>query len=73
MLSQEENETLTRVGPGTPMGNLLRRYWHPVAAAAELDERPTRPVKLLGEDLVLFKTGPQTYGLSYSTKAAVGS
>ena len=63
MLSQEENETLTQVGPGTPMGNLLRRYWHPVAAAAELEERPTRPVKLLGEDLVVFKTGPETYGL----------
>ena len=63
MLSQEENETLTRVGPGTPLGSLLRRYWHPVAATAELDERPTRPVRLLGADLVLFKTGEDTYGL----------
>ncbi len=63
MLSKEENQTLTQVGPGTPMGDLLRRYWHPVAAAGELDERPTRPVRILGEDLVLFKTGPGAYGL----------
>jgi 5,5'-dehydrodivanillate O-demethylase len=63
MLSEEENQTLSQVGPGTAMGDLLRRYWHPVAAAGELDERPTRPVRILGEDLVLFKTGPETYGL----------
>jgi len=63
MLSQEENETLTRVGPGTPMGDLLRRYWHPVAAAEEFEERAARPVRLLGEDLVLFKTAEGTYAL----------
>jgi 5,5'-dehydrodivanillate O-demethylase oxygenase subunit len=63
MLSQEENEALTRVGPGTPMGDLLRRYWHPVAAVGELDERPTRPVRILGEDLVLYRTGEDSYGL----------
>ena len=34
--TQEENDRLTRIGPGTPMGNLLRRYWHPVGAEAEL-------------------------------------
>ena len=55
MLTAEENERLTRVGPGTPMGNLLRRYWHPVAGVAEMDERWTLPVRILGEDLVLFK------------------
>ena len=58
MLSTEQNERLTRVGAGTPMGELMRRYWHPIAAAAELDERPTKPVRLLGEDLVLYRTGP---------------
>ncbi|MEE8517790.1 MAG: Rieske 2Fe-2S domain-containing protein [Dehalococcoidia bacterium] len=60
MLTQEENDRLTRVGPGTPAGELLRRYWHPVAVAAELsDERPTKFVRIMGEDLVLFldKTG----------------
>lgn len=55
MLSQERNRLLTQVGPGTPMGNLLRRYWMPIAAASELDERPTRAVRLLGEDLVLYR------------------
>ncbi|MEI9851452.1 MAG: hypothetical protein WDN24_12135 [Sphingomonas sp.] len=44
MLSAEQNELLTRVGPETPMGGLLRRYWHPIAGVAELDERPTRRV-----------------------------
>jgi 5,5'-dehydrodivanillate O-demethylase len=63
MLSERENQTLTQVGSSTPMGDLLRRYWHPVAAAGELAERPTRPVRLLGEDLVLFKTGEAAYGL----------
>jgi 5,5'-dehydrodivanillate O-demethylase oxygenase subunit len=56
MLTREENDFLTRVGPGTPAGELLRRYWHPVAIAQELTaERPTRFVRLLGENLVLFR------------------
>src|SRR6266705_4572202 len=55
MLSQEENELLTRVGPGTPMGELLRRYWYPIAATSELIERPTKGVKILGEELVLYR------------------
>jgi 5,5'-dehydrodivanillate O-demethylase len=63
MISQEENEQLTQVGPGTPMGDLLRRYWHPVAAIGELEERPTRPVRILGEDLVIFKCGDDAFGL----------
>lgn len=42
MLSEDTNERLTRVGKGTPMGELMRRYWHPLAAAVELDERPTK-------------------------------
>ncbi len=56
MLTKEENELLTRVGPGTPAGELLRRYWHPVAVAQELtEESPTKFVRILGEDLVLFR------------------
>ena len=56
MLSQELNDRLTRVGPGTPMGNLMRRYWHPIAASVQLDaENPTKEVRLLGEDLVLYR------------------
>lgn len=63
MLTVEDNRTLTRVGKGTPMGELMRRYWHPIAAAQELEERPTKPVRLLGEDLVLYKDRSGSYGL----------
>ena len=64
MLTKEENERLTRVGPGTPGGELLRRYWLPVAAAKELtDENPTKFVRVLGEDLILFKDKSGRVGL----------
>ena len=63
MLSKQENERLTRVGPGTPMGELMRRYWHPVAATAELDGQPMKPVRLLGEDLVLYRDTSGNHGL----------
>jgi 5,5'-dehydrodivanillate O-demethylase len=55
MLSEEENRRLTEVGPGTPMGELLRRYWHPICPESETEGAFTRPVRLLGEDLVLFR------------------
>jgi len=64
MLTAEENELLSRVGPGTPAGELLRRYWYPVAFAQTLtDEQPTQYVRLLGEDLVLFKDRSGNVGL----------
>ena len=64
MLTREENELLTQVSRGTPCGELLRRYWHPVAAAAELtEERPIRPVKILGEELVVYRDKKGRYGL----------
>ena len=63
MLSVQANQELTQVSQGTPMGVLMRRYWHPVAATAELDERPTKPVRLLGEDLVLYRDKSGTLGL----------
>jgi len=63
MLTEEQNERLTRVGPGTPMGALMRRYWQPIAAVAELEEEPTKEVKLLGEELVLYKNRRGGYGL----------
>ena len=63
MLSAEDNATLTRVGRGTPMGELMRRYWQPVAAVAQLDEHPTLPVRLMGEDLVLYRDTSGRYGL----------
>ena len=59
MITLTENETLTRVGPGTPAGELLRRYWHPVAVAGELtEEKPIRAVTLLGEKLAVFRMPP---------------
>jgi phenylpropionate dioxygenase-like ring-hydroxylating dioxygenase large terminal subunit len=56
MLTQEQNALLTQVGPGTPGGDLLRRYWQPVALSEELPPGGAPlPVRILGEDLVLFR------------------
>ncbi|HTI85341.1 MAG TPA: Rieske 2Fe-2S domain-containing protein [Alphaproteobacteria bacterium] len=65
MLSREDNELLTRVGAGTPMGDLMRRYWIPAAFSdqvAKPDSPPIR-VRLLGEDLVLFRDTQGRVGL----------
>ncbi len=63
MLTPEENEMLTRVGPGTPCGELLRRYWQPVCYAAELTgDNPVKPVTIMCEDLVVFRLSDGTYG-----------
>ena len=64
MMSAEQNRRLTQTGPGTPGGELLRRYWQPVALAEELSgPRPVRPVRLLGQDLVLFRDEAGRLGL----------
>jgi 5,5'-dehydrodivanillate O-demethylase len=63
VLSAEENELFTKVGPGTDMGRLLRWYWHPIAASSQLDENPVRSVKLLGESLVLYRDRSGKLGL----------
>lgn len=63
MLTHEENEMLIRVGPGTPCGALMRRYWHPIAATAQLTENPVKKIKILGEELVLFKDRKGQLGL----------
>ncbi|GMA63284.1 Rieske 2Fe-2S domain-containing protein [Alicyclobacillus fastidiosus] len=63
MMTTGQNETLTRVGPGTPMGELLRRYWFPVAAEVELERKWTKRVRLLGEDLVLYRDRSGNLGL----------
>jgi phthalate 4,5-dioxygenase len=65
MLSQEDNEILTRVGPGTPMGDMFRQYWIPAIRSDELpapDGAPLR-VKLLGEELIGFRTTSGAVGL----------
>lgn len=61
-ISPEDNQRLTRVGPGTEMGELLRCYWWPVAFSDDLKERPTF-IRLLGEDLVLFRGNDGVAGL----------
>jgi 5,5'-dehydrodivanillate O-demethylase len=63
MLSKEMNERLTRVGPGTPLGNLLRRYWFPIARTPELVDEPVLAVTLLGENLALFRSDSGKLGL----------
>lgn len=63
MLTKEENELFTRVGPGTPCGTLMRRYWHPIAAAADLLTNPVKKIRILGEDLVLYKDRRGQLGL----------
>ncbi|RJG04763.1 aromatic ring-hydroxylating dioxygenase subunit alpha [Noviherbaspirillum cavernae] len=56
MISAEQNDLMTRVGPQAPAGKLLRRYWQPVALTDELEgKRPVRAVKLMGQDFVLFR------------------
>src|ERR1700694_80818 len=64
MLSAEQNDLITRAGPGSAAGNLMRRYWQPAALVDELaGNRPVKPVRLLGEDLVAFKDDKGRYGL----------
>ena len=66
-----QNELITRIGPGTPCGALMRQYWQPVALLDEFDprldprmaQRPVKPVRLLGQDLVLFRAGDGGWGL----------
>lgn len=67
MLTQERNETLTKVGRGTPLGEMLRRYWFPVAFTSDLDDFPMKKVRLLGEDLVCFRLEGGQYGLIEET------
>ena len=65
MLSAEENELLTNVGPGTPMGELARRFWTPILLADELPAPDCAPVRvrILGEDLVAFKDSAGRVGV----------
>src|SRR6266540_6325516 len=65
MMTKEENELLTRTGPGTPMGNVIRRYWVPALLSWELPEPDCPPVRvmLLGERLVAFRDTSGRVGL----------
>jgi phthalate 4,5-dioxygenase oxygenase subunit len=65
MLSHDENEILTRVGPGTAMGELMRRYWLPALLSEEIPAPDCAPVRvrLLGEDLIAFRDSGGKIGL----------
>ena len=70
-MKAEQNQLITRIGPGTPCGDLMRRYWQPVALVDEFNPaldpamgvRPVKAVRLLGQDFVLFKNTDGTFGL----------
>lgn len=64
VLSSTKNEQLTKVGAGTAMGEVLRRHWHPIAGIDELERSPIKPIRLMGEDLVLFRDLSGVYGLT---------
>jgi phthalate 4,5-dioxygenase oxygenase subunit len=74
MLTQEENRLITLTGPGTPGGTLMRCYWHPIALSDELPPGGAPiPVKILGEELVLFRDDrgrPGLLGLYCSHRCA---
>jgi phenylpropionate dioxygenase-like ring-hydroxylating dioxygenase large terminal subunit len=61
---QHSNDLLTKVGPGTPCGELMRRYWQPVLAARNVTNRP-KEVRILGEDLIIFRDKSGRPGLLY--------
>ncbi len=65
MLSKKENELLTQTGPGTPMGELFRRYWIPavLSEAIPVADSPPVQVRLLGEELVAFRDSQGRVGL----------
>src|SRR3954464_5818513 len=63
MISKEENESWTRVGRGTPGGEMLRRYWWHIAFSDEVKGARPKKVRLLGEDFVLFRDGTGRVGM----------
>jgi 5,5'-dehydrodivanillate O-demethylase len=63
MLTVEQNNELTQVGPGTPMGELLRRYWYPIAFEQDFDSVPSKTVRLLSDNWTLYKTPSGKYGI----------
>lgn len=62
-MNEKENLTFIQTSAGTPMGDLMRRYWHPIAAVSEMEEKETKAVRLMGEDLVLYRDLSGNYGL----------
>src|SRR3954463_3121556 len=69
---QHHDAEITEVRPGTPCGEFMRRYWHPVAVSDKVTSRPQN-VRILGEDLVLFRDGKGRVGLLYPRCAHRGT
>src|SRR5258708_36995652 len=64
MMSQQQNDLITRIGPADPAGKFMRMYWQPAALVDELEgERPIKAVQLLGENFVIFRDESGCYGL----------
>jgi phthalate 4,5-dioxygenase oxygenase subunit len=63
MLTNEENQLLTQTSRGTPCGEFIRRYWQPVALAEELENEAPLSLKIMGEELVLFRDNERRLGL----------
>jgi len=63
MLDEATNQLLTQTGLGTPMGDLLRRYWMPIAAVSEFDRQSIKPLRLMGEALALYRDLSGAFGL----------
>ncbi len=65
MLNNEDNELLCRVGKGTPMGNLLRRFWLPALLTSEIEtpDGPPKRIRVMGEDLLVFRDSKGAVGI----------
>ncbi|MFM9967965.1 MAG: Rieske 2Fe-2S domain-containing protein, partial [Burkholderiales bacterium] len=62
MMTKEHNQRITQVGPGTPCGEMLRRYWHALCASAEVTpEKPKKRVRIMGENLLVLRTPTGEY------------
>ncbi|MCC2097835.1 MAG: Rieske 2Fe-2S domain-containing protein [Hyphomicrobiales bacterium] len=65
MITAEENDILTQVGPGTPMGRMMRRYWHPVCASSQIAQADSAPVRvrMFGENYIVFRNSDGVAGI----------
>src|SRR5262249_11775667 len=70
--SQHHDAEITEVGPGTPCGEFMRRYWHPIELSERVGPRPIQ-VRVLGEDLILFRDRKSRPGLLYPRCAHRGT
>ena len=72
MLTQEENELLTRVGPGTAMGRFMRRFWMPIMRSEDLPKGHAKPIRIMSEDFALYR-GESGQASGYTSAASLQS